>query len=121
VPALEKATGAAVVTPPTTTGTIATTGTPSTTPTETPTNADNPPIVDATDKPIDATPESTKGGGGLGLQKTLAIVAGGVGLATVGVGLYLRGSGKSQYDDAVARCTLPGPNPCSPADADDAT
>jgi serine/threonine-protein kinase len=88
---------------------------------ETPTDASASPIVGANDQPVDTGAPSTKSSGGLGFQRTLAIVAGGVGVVTAGVGFLVRTSGKNQYDDAVARCTLPGPNPCSAADADDAT
>lgn len=88
-------------------------------PKETPADATASPIVATNDQPID-TGASSKKSAGLGAQRTLAIVAGGVGLAAVGVGFLLRTSGKNQYDDAVGRCTLPGPNPCAQSDADDA-
>src|SRR5260221_231751 len=55
-----------------------------------------------------------------GTQRTIAYVVGGVGIVGLGVGFLVRASGKSKYDDAVGRCTLPGPNPCSDADAEDA-
>lgn len=111
IPALEKA-GVVPVPPPPATSTEppATTSAPTSTAT---TTAPTPLQPEA--------PESTSTGGGLGLQRTLAIVAGGVGAVGIGVGLALRSSGKSQYDDAVSRCTLPGPNPCSESDANDAT
>jgi len=86
-------------------------------PVEPPKAAEPPKATTPVIPPKDTAPEEPRPGR---LQKAIALVVGGVGVVGIGVGLGLRASGRSQYDDAIARCTLPGPNPCSDADADDA-
>lgn len=91
VPPLQKAASAApATTPPTTPAT-----TPAATPAAPTTSAAPPPPT------ADQTPSS---GGGLGTQRTLALVAGGLGVVGVGVGTAFGLVSKSKHDQAASHC-----------------
>lgn len=88
VPPLQKAAGAASTTPPATTTAAPTPSAPTTSPAPPPATADQTPSA----------------GGGLGTQRTLALVAGGLGVVGVGVGTAFGLVSKSKHDQAASHC-----------------